>query len=102
MPAVLSRFTHLHRVTMVCDEIRKKGYRVSQGLVDAHVHLTPGGLALLNLELGGTRSKLAFIAAVREAAGTRRQPRKPLPLHLLLFVCQQSRAIQGMCFLIIS
>lgn len=57
--------------------------RTSQGLVDAHVHLTPGGLALLHVELGGVRSKDAFIAAVKEAAGTRPEPLKSLPFSAL-------------------
>ena len=57
-----------------------------QGLVDAHVHLTPGGLALLHVELGGVRSKDAFIAAVKEAAGTCRHPfTSPVSEHLLSY-----------------
>ena len=39
--------------------------------MDAHVHLVPGGLALLHVELGGVRSRDAFIAAVKQAAGGR-------------------------------
>ncbi len=62
----------------------------SQGLVDAHVHLTPGGLALLHVELGGVRSKDAFIAAVKQAAGMRPEPPTSLLLQHMLNVLTRS------------
>eukprot|EP00887_Chlorella_sp_A99_P005517 scaffold1.g5517.t1 len=50
-----------------------QGHTVIPGLVDAHVHLIPGGLSLLRLDLRAADSRAALQAAVA-AAAARLQP----------------------------
>ena len=45
-----------------------RGAAVVPGLVDAHVHLIPGGLSLRRLDLSGVASKQAFVEAVSSSA----------------------------------